>query len=445
MHSPTADDMDRADRIVQWSIMTGRNVFDTAGIDSSDEEWIEEHPQWEDYIESEIIAHKIRQKEKAKAEAEAKAKAKPMKKTMKKVKHKYPYPERFLKKDGSLKNSNRKQRNQWIRDYEEGIAESVREDVDPFNDPEEQENWLECHDCGKPIYLGEHSDFVGEDYWPEKIDGKWKCPNCSKEPDPEIEDIDDRFKWRSQDLHPEFDDQLIDEYVFDNKGRILTHESCKKLRDYCELNPRKCYLEIEFLERYVKICQLIAKTSLYIDAFYERLPEPGVITVTDPFRHGHTYKKEPLEIYARHGQENAPAWRNTSSYSDEMLLDSNPYNQAMIDRLINLHIPKSQMPQDAKFILINIIGQMPKLSGGIPLETDYGRSLTAMAAEPWRRRFSHLAQVYKHGITDLVYNLAKDPQLMEELVQRWREGMATQTDRKPKQIEEIIRRFIKNL
>ena len=55
MHSPTADDMDRADRIVQWSIMTGRNVFDTAGIDTSDEEWIEENPQWEDYIESEII------------------------------------------------------------------------------------------------------------------------------------------------------------------------------------------------------------------------------------------------------------------------------------------------------------------------------------------------------------------------------------------------------
>jgi len=444
MHSPSVDDLDRANRIVQWSIMKGRDAFDTAGIDSSDDEWMDENPEWDDYIESEIISHKIRQKEKAEAEAKAKAeaeaKAKPMKKTMKKVNHKYPYPERFLKKDGSLKNSNRKQRYQWIRDYEAGIAESLKEDVDPFNDPEEQKNWLECHDCSKPIYLGEHSDFVGEDYWPEKRDGEWKCPNCLKEPEPEpeIEDVDDRFVWRSQDLHSEFDDQLIDEYVFDNKGRILTHESCRKLRDYCELNPRKCYLEIEFLERYIKICLLIAKTSLYIDAFYERLPEPGIITVTEPF----LYKKEPLMNYATHGQSNAPAWRNTSSYSDEMLLDSNPYNQAKIDRLINLHIPKSQMPQDAKLILINTIGQMPKLSGGIPLETDYGRSSTAMAE---RRRFSHLAQVFKHGITDLVYNLAKDPQLMEELVQRWREGMATQTERKPKQIEEIIRRFIKNL
>ena len=33
---------------------------------------------------------------------------------------------------------------------------------------------------------------------------------------------------------------------------------------------------------------------------------------------------------------------------------------------------------------------------------------------------------------------------MEIMIQLWREGMATQTNRKPKQIEEIIRRFIKN-
>ena len=131
-----------------------------------------------------------------------------------------------------------------------------------------------------------------------------------------------------------------------------------------------------------------------------------------------------------------------------MLLDSYPYNQAMIDRLINIHIPKSQMPQDAKFILINTIGQMPKLSGGIPLEIDYGLQSNARPTGNLlvdTHRYSHLVQVFKHGITDLVYNLAKDPQLMEELIQRWREGMATQTNRKPKQIEEIIRRFIKNL
>ena len=44
-----------------------------------------------------------------------------------------------------------------------------------------------------------------------------------------------------------------------------------------------------------------------------------------------------------------------------------------------------------------------------------------------------------------VGELAEDENLMEAMVQMWREGMTTQTDRKPKQIEEIIRRFIRNL
>ena len=40
MSSPNIDDMVRADNIVQWSIRTGRNPFDTAGIGSSDEDII---------------------------------------------------------------------------------------------------------------------------------------------------------------------------------------------------------------------------------------------------------------------------------------------------------------------------------------------------------------------------------------------------------------------
>lgn len=31
MHSPSVDDLDRANRILQWSIMKGRDAFDTAG------------------------------------------------------------------------------------------------------------------------------------------------------------------------------------------------------------------------------------------------------------------------------------------------------------------------------------------------------------------------------------------------------------------------------
>ena len=32
------DDMDRANAIVQWSLETGRDPFDTAGMDTDDEE-----------------------------------------------------------------------------------------------------------------------------------------------------------------------------------------------------------------------------------------------------------------------------------------------------------------------------------------------------------------------------------------------------------------------
>lgn len=58
MSSPHIDDMARADKIVEWSIRTGRNPFDISGMDSSDEEWISENPEWNEYIESEIMLKK---------------------------------------------------------------------------------------------------------------------------------------------------------------------------------------------------------------------------------------------------------------------------------------------------------------------------------------------------------------------------------------------------
>ena len=42
--------MQRADKIVKWALRTGRNPSDTAGMDSPDEEWIGENPDWEEYI-----------------------------------------------------------------------------------------------------------------------------------------------------------------------------------------------------------------------------------------------------------------------------------------------------------------------------------------------------------------------------------------------------------
>ena len=73
MSSPSADDMDRADSIIMWSVNTGRNPFDTAGMDTSDEEWMDENLEWHDYIQDQIMF--INRQKKAKDEAKAKAEA----------------------------------------------------------------------------------------------------------------------------------------------------------------------------------------------------------------------------------------------------------------------------------------------------------------------------------------------------------------------------------
>ena len=55
--------------------------------------------------------------------------------------------------------------------------------MDPFTDPEEAENWVDCWDCGKPLYLGKYSNFVDQEYLPGgklEQDGKtmWFCTSC---------------------------------------------------------------------------------------------------------------------------------------------------------------------------------------------------------------------------------------------------------------------------
>ena len=206
-------------------------------------------------------------------------------------------------------------------------------------------------------------------------------------------------------LNEQFNEQVLDEYVFDNKGRMLTHETCIKLRNYCELFPRKCYLEKEFLEKYTRICKLIAKTSLYIDAFYKRVDDSNMTS---------------LIKYAESGPSGAQVWRsklrstNTTAYT------------IIMDR-----IPSSQMPNVSKEILINVLGNMRELSGGV-VKKRIGL---------WGDEVPQFRENWKMFIV----MLKKRPDLFEEFVQKWREGMATQTTRKPKQIEEIIRRFIKNL
>ena len=46
--------MERANKIIEWSNGTGRNPFDSAGIDSDDGEWVAENTRFHEYIESQI-------------------------------------------------------------------------------------------------------------------------------------------------------------------------------------------------------------------------------------------------------------------------------------------------------------------------------------------------------------------------------------------------------
>ena len=59
----------------------------------------------------------------------------------------------------------------------------IVDNMDPFTDPEEAENWVDCWDCGKPLYLGKYSNFVDQEYLPGgklEQDGKtmWFCTSC---------------------------------------------------------------------------------------------------------------------------------------------------------------------------------------------------------------------------------------------------------------------------
>lgn len=347
-------------------------------------------------------------------------------KTMKKsVVHSYKYPEEFLTKKGTLKKNLSKKINEWrsthnydgspISSQKRDTSSSSSEDTsdsafkkkhNPLEKHEQKDYLVDKNAVRKYKNTVSDSDSISESQQSD-MDSFLKGIKSDS-----IEDLGSdtiHFNDLGEDIH----DRILDEYVFNNRGRILTHENCKRMRDYCELNPRKCYLEKEFLEKYVRTCQMIAKTGLYIDAFYDR-------TIGLDFN------------YLQNGPHNSQSWRKLQASQEYF---SRMYS---VDNIINKHIPRTQMPPDAKKILIDVIGHIPKLSGGI-IKDDYVNYYSRYTEK------SRDVLVYKNTMHKFVGELAEDENLMEAMVQMWREGMTTQTDRKPKQIEEIIRRFIRNL
>jgi|TARA_B110000977_G_scaffold170960_1_gene222115 hypothetical protein len=347
-------------------------------------------------------------------------------KTMKKsVVHSYKYPQEFLTKKGTLKKNLSKKINEWrsTHNYDGSLVSSQKKDTSSSSSEDvsdsvfkKMHNPLEKHEQ-KDYLVDKNAVRKYKNTLSKKMDNFSSSESQQSDMDSflrgiksdSIEDLgSDTIHFN--DLGADIHEKILDQYVFNDKGRILTHENCKRMRDYCELNPRKCYLEKEFLEKYVRICQMIAKTSLYIDAFYDRTIDLD-------------------QYYLKNGPSNSQSWRKLVATRDYYS------RQYSVDNIINKFIPKTQMPPDAKKILIDVIGNIPKLSGGI-IKDDFLNYYT---------QASRSVLVFKNIMYTFVEELVKDKNLMENMVQMWREGMATLTDRKPKQIEEIIRRFIKNL
>ena len=341
--------------------------------------------------------------------------------------HKYKYPEEFLTKKGTLKkNLNKKKLTEWRQTHNyDGTVKGNSSSSSSRKSSEDMSDSV-FRKMHSPLEKHEQKDYIVDKNTTRKHKNKKslkKNRNSSSSDSSEAlknmqeftdfmdyigKDSSEDLNYKAityNDLGMDIHEKILDEYVFDNNGRILTHENCKKMRDYCELNPQRCYLEKEFLERYVRICQMIAKTGLYVDAFYDR-----------------TIGLDLKDL--KYGPSDSQPWRN------------NRYGTlAKLDIVIREKIPKTQMPIDAKEILISVIENIPKLSGGIK----------QIFQDTYHGRESSKIRVFKNTLSKFVGELAKDPKLMESMIQMWREGMATQTNQKPKQIEEIIRRFIKNL
>ena len=81
-----------------------------------------------------------------------------------------------------LEEEEEKDENERMAEYLDDIEQYEPEpEIDPFTDESEIDNWTDCYDCGKPLYLGKYSDYVGEEYFPTLINEKWYCNDCAEE------------------------------------------------------------------------------------------------------------------------------------------------------------------------------------------------------------------------------------------------------------------------
>ena len=181
------------------------------------------------------------------------------------------------------------------------------------------------------------------------------------------------------DIYPEFEGQLERKYVWDTDimnedftPEKLNYENCRRLQDYCELFPRKCYLNKDFLERLVKPCQGVKKTQLLINKFmkgYQFILElhddegdmeieveekvtdmynnkyPGIVP-TDQL--STVVKGQSLES-PRKNERRMQKWQSASSGME----GDNP--NYVLENTLDLYIERIDIPDDIKVLFKNII------------------------------------------------------------------------------------------
>ena len=89
--------------------------------------------------------------------------------------------ERISEHASRMKPDHRMQERMLLEDRQNEPEPEPEPEIDPFTDESEIDNWTDCYDCGKPLYLGKYSDYVGKEYFPTLIDEKWYCNDCAEE------------------------------------------------------------------------------------------------------------------------------------------------------------------------------------------------------------------------------------------------------------------------
>ncbi len=292
---------------------------------------------------------------------------------------KFNYPVSFLKKDGKLKKNMKKQAAEFRKTHNRD---------------------------GTPKYPNVET-------MPSLVN-----PEPEPEPEPEVEPVLESDYPDYDPERPSFNnlpDDLI-EYFFTNIANLneeeLNEETCLNIRNMCELFPRTCYLNRDFLERYIRRCRMIAKTGLYRQQIVDT---PEIDVIGDPRRREwrRDYHSMSPQSYLVQSGDWKTRWRN-SRYEF-------PSTSYEIDRLLN-QIPKTQMNPKAKGAFLRVFDFLFQ-----PLQM---RDNTGQLVDQ-RRSYNYM-----------IRELKRDPDKLELFIQMWRhelekEGLNFNT------IEYTIRRFLK--